>query len=145
MHLLVVALMIAAPLDMPAPIPAPTVWQRARSGSWVDARTDARTDGAPTVPSERVLARRRNDRCLGAGAAGGIGAFLGLAVGGGLALGATEIVKASDPNNATIGKRFSEVALPVMMGVGGLTGLAAGTLGGWELTEDLVGKGSVTR
>lgn len=85
------------------------------------------------------------DRCLGAGAAGaGLGA-LGVVVGGGIALGISEIIKVSDPANTSASKQFGNFAIPLGAIAGGVAGLALGTIGAWELGEELAGKPSVTR
>jgi hypothetical protein len=90
-------------------------------------------------------ARAQRERCLASGAVGAVGGLVGLGVGAALALGAAEIVKAADPANTSASKSFAGVAVPAMAAAGGLAGLAVGTLGGWELSEDVAGKLPVTR
>lgn len=107
---------------------------------------------APTAPlygnpsrEPRAEGPTDNERCIGAGASGAVGALLGMAVGGALALGAGEIVKAADPANTTASKRFNDVAVPALAVAGAMAGLAAGTIGAWELTGELAGRPPVTR
>lgn len=102
-------------------------------------------DRLPLEDFDSKDAQVTRDRCLGSGAAGaGVGA-LGLVVGGGLALGVAEIIKAADPANTSASKQFGNFAIPLGAIAGGMAGLALGTIGAWELGEDLAGKPSVTR
>lgn len=99
-------------------------------------------------PSREPIYREptfQHERCVGAGAAGAVGAVLGLAVGSALALGAGEIVKASNPASTSASKLFNQVAVPAFAVTGAIAGLAAGTLGAWELTEELADQPPVTR
>lgn len=119
MHALVVTLLLAAPLT-----------------------------GAPMrglLEDSSAEGRATRDRCIGAGAAGAAGMALGAVVGGGIALGLTEIVRVSDPNNTSASKNFGAFAIPAGVIAGGVAGLAAGTIGAWELGAELAGKAPVTR
>lgn len=105
-------------------------------------------DDAPAAPAaeeQPLLTKSDRDRCLGAGAAGAAGSVLGIALGGGLALVSGEIMKAAAPALSATNKRFTDVAVPAFAVAGGVAGLAAGTLGAWELADELSGKASVTR
>ena len=99
-------------------------------------------DDSGMAPDELRVTR---DRCLGAGAAGAVGGALGLVVGGGIALGVAEIIKVSDPANTSASRQFGAFAIPLGAIAGGVAGLAIGTIGAWELGEDLAGKPPVTR
>src|SRR4051812_2170957 len=77
---------------------------------------------------DRQAARVERDRCLGAGAAGAVGVALGLVVGGGVAFGVGELVKAADPNNTSASKGFDAFAIPFGALAGGVAGAAIGTI-----------------
>jgi hypothetical protein len=114
-----------------------TVAQGPRAeGPTPDAR-GAREQDAPRM-SDR-------DRCIGAGAAGAAGAALGLVIGGGIAYGISEIVRISDPANTQASKNFAGLGVPFGAIAGGMAGLAAGTIGAWELTDDAPDKPGVFR
>jgi hypothetical protein len=102
-------------------------------------------DRLPLEDFDSKEAAVTRDRCLGSGAAGAALGALGLAIGGGVALGISEIIKVSDPANTSASKQFGNFAIPLGAIGGGLAGLALGTIGAWELGEDLAGKPSVTR
>lgn len=99
---------------------------------------------ADDTTSFEVAGFARN-RCIGAGAAGAAAGALGLVVGGGLALGIAEIVKAADPANTSASQQFASVAVPLAALAGGFFGLAAGMIGAWELGEELAERPPVTR
>ena len=132
MHALVVTLMLAVP------------------GS--DGLLDDGPDDPPPVrraerqtPEEREAARSERERCLGAGAAGAIGAVVGLAIGAGIGFGLGAIVQAADTNNTSASKSFDAFAIPAGAAAGAVAGLAAGTIGAYDLTGSLAGKPSVMR
>jgi hypothetical protein len=119
MHALVVTLLLSGPLAGP-----------------LSAAAAEREDRDP---------RARAEQCLAAGAVGAFGAVVGGAVGGGIALLIGEGIRISDPAQTQASKSFESFAVPFGVLAGGLAGLAAGTIGAWEFTDDLVGKPPVTR
>lgn len=107
--------------------------------------TASAADRLPLDEINSKDAQVTRDRCLGSGAAGaGLGA-LGMVVGGGIALGISEIIRVADPANTSASKQFGNFAIPLGAIAGGVAGLALGTIGAWELGEDLAGKPAVTR
>jgi len=114
------------------------------SGPWardglLDDRVGARSTDDPQD------ARIERDRCIGAGAAGAIGVALGFAVGGGVAFGIGELVKAADPANTSAGRNFDAFAIPLGALAGAVAGAAVGTIGAYDLGGQLAGKPSVMR
>ena len=109
--------------------------------------------GAPSAPDDlyaserpdRTAARAQRDRCFGAGAAGAVGAAVGLVVGGGLAVLGVEAMKLANPADTSTPKSVGAFAIPFGAIAGGVAGLAAGTIGAWELTEELAEQPDVMR
>ncbi len=110
------------------------------SGPAVDGLLD--TGAARDDPK---AARVERDRCLGAGAAGAVGVAIGVVVGGGIAFGLGEAVKAADPANTSAGKGFEAFAVPAGALAGAVAGAAVGTIGAYDLGGALAHEPSVMR
>ena len=139
MHALVVTLLLTGPITSMRPDALHAV-DAERSAAVERPAADGFAFGDET--EDAGITR---DRCLGSGAAGAALGALGVVVGGGLALGISEIIRVSDPANTSTSKQFGNFAIPLGAIAGGVAGLAIGTIGAWELGEELAGKPSVTR